>query len=80
MSDGLNPETGFKRCSCGKTWTSIDDLVNDPEMYYVGVSVLGSKTLFLFTHSSCHSTISVSTELLGAHFLRANVEMEKKSS
>lgn len=69
----------FKRCSCGRRWVSIDDLVNDPDMYYIGVSLLGTKTLFLFTHRTCKSTLAISTEWMDAYYRHLNEVLEKEA-
>jgi hypothetical protein len=52
----------FKTCSCGRSWTSREEFLADPEIALVGYQPnfqhleLG---LILFNHGSCQSTLGV---------------------
>ena len=72
-------KTIFKLCGCRKCWATPEDLINDPEMYYNGISVLGKKVLFLFTHRKCKSTLSVSAQLLDKYFTHLNEKLNKEA-
>jgi hypothetical protein len=62
MDNQANKDKSFKTCNvCGKTWHSMDDFINDPEIVTIGYQVnFNSLDLgfFLFNHS-CKTTLAI---------------------
>lgn len=64
---------GFRQCGCcKKSWGSLAEFLADPKIYYLGIMAGARELVFLFHHSECGTSVSLSSDMLDAHFVQLN--------
>ena len=76
---GDDMEGIFKKCGfCGKEWRDLFELAEDRDAFYRGVTEYEGKVVFFFDHTTCKSTLGITSADVDK-WLKLNNEIYNKS-
>lgn len=77
--EGDDVDEIFKKCGfCGKEWRDLIELTEDRDCFYRGFTEYEGNVVFFFDHTSCKSTLGITSADIGKWFKFNNEVYNKR--